>query len=148
MAVSQSRRDFAANLLMLVTLVPGFGIAANYLLRFLVPEKSQRSEQVLVGNLEDLQIGTSRFLKAVHGNDLIAVRISRDEVKVFSSVCTHLGCRVHWDSVEGDFLCPCHEGRFNTNGEVIGGPPPTPLPAFPVKIDGNNLFVTVPIKEA
>ncbi|HQO34499.1 MAG TPA: Rieske 2Fe-2S domain-containing protein [bacterium] len=133
---------------MLVTLVPGFAIAAKYLLRFLVPEKSQRSEQVLIGNLENLRIGTSQFLKAVHGNDLIAVRISQDEVKVFSSVCTHLGCRVHWDSIEGNFLCPCHMGRFNTNGEVIGGPPPIPLPAFPVKIDGNHLYVTVPVKEA
>jgi cytochrome b6-f complex iron-sulfur subunit len=84
----------------------------------------------------------------VHGNDLIAVRVGSREVKVFSSVCTHLGCAVEWDPIEGNFLCPCHMGRFDTNGEVIAGPPPTALPAYETKVDGDNVFVVVPVKEA
>ncbi len=145
---SRSRRDFFANLLMLVALLPGIGIVAKYVVKFLVPRTRDRVEQVLIGTTGAFPVGASRALDDVYGNDLIVVRVSEDEIKVFSSICTHLGCRVHWDQVEGNFLCPCHMGRFNTDGEVIQGPPPEPLPRFAVEKEGENLFVAVPVKEA
>jgi len=53
-----------------------------------------------------------------------------------SAVCPHLGCIVHWNSLEGSWDCPCHGSRFGTDGAVLNGPalgglhvvpiPPTP----------------------
>ena len=43
-----------------------------------------------------------------------------------STTCTHLGCAVA-RSKDG-FACPCHGSRFDTNGDVVGGPAPRPLP--------------------
>lgn len=43
------------------------------------------------------------------------------EIKIYSSRCTHLGCRI--TSVEKERLvCPCHGSSFAFNGEVIQGP--------------------------
>lgn len=40
--------------------------------------------------------------------------------------CTHMGCPVQ---LAGDgFLCPCHGGAYDADGQVLRGPPPLPLP--------------------
>jgi len=60
-----------------------------------------------------------------------------------SAVCTHTGCNVAWNSNENSFVCPCHEGRYDSVGKVISGPPPQPLTKLPVKINGNQLTVLI-----
>ena len=49
-----------------------------------------------------------------------------DKVNVLSNSCAHLGCPVRWVIVEGhgEFLCPCHGGIYDINGNWVGGPPP------------------------
>jgi len=147
-AQPDTRRDFLANVAVALTVIPSLGLGMWQALRFLVPSTTGRTEEVLVGNLIQLPQGSSRPLKSVYGNDLIAVRVGESDVRVFSSVCTHLGCAVQWDPQQGNFLCPCHMGRFDSSGNVIAGPPPAPLPSFPTRLDGDNIFVTVPVKEA
>ena len=60
---------------------------------------------------------------------------------VFSRVCTHLGCLVRWDEKKGQFLCPCHGGVFDKEGNVVAGPPPRPLEKLPVKVEDGVVYV-------
>lgn len=142
-----NRREFLVNLILGLSVIPGFAWAARHVLRYLVPPKSQRTTEVLLTRLSDLPVGSGREFKGVLGNDLIAARLPSGDVRVFSSICTHLGCHIQWDQVAGNFLCPCHMGRFDTEGKVLAGPPPAPLPSFPVRVSGKDVYVTVPVKE-
>ncbi|MHB1391424.1 MAG: QcrA and Rieske domain-containing protein [Thermoleophilia bacterium] len=59
----------------------------------------------------------------------------------YSLVCTHLGCIVKWEPKNNDFHCPCHAGKFDTNGQVISGPPPSPLTKYKVVVEAGNVYV-------
>ena len=67
------------------------------------------------------------------------------ELRVFSSTCTHLACNVIWREEDEVFVCPCHSGRFDANGQNIAGPPTKPLAVLEHKVDDGNLkvFMTV-----
>jgi nitrite reductase/ring-hydroxylating ferredoxin subunit len=62
--------------------------------------------------------------------------------KAFSSICTHAGCRV--TSIEnGQIVCPCHQSHFSiTDGSVVSGPAPSPLPATAVTRRGATIVTT------
>jgi menaquinol-cytochrome c reductase iron-sulfur subunit len=52
----------------------------------------------------------------------------------FSVHCTHLGCPVNWLAKGQIFLCPCHGGVFNADGQPVGGPPQRPLQRHDVRV--------------
>jgi Rieske Fe-S protein len=61
-----------------------------------------------------------------------------------SSVCPHLGCRVHWEQHNDRFFCPCHNGVFDPSGKAISGPPADDqqnLPHYPLKIVNGSLYI-------
>ena len=63
------------------------------------------------------------------------------EFKVFSAVCTHMGCIVN-QIADGRIDCPCHGSEYSiTDGAVLAGPAPKPLPAKPFKVTGDNIFL-------
>ena len=63
------------------------------------------------------------------------------KITVYSSTCTHLACNVVWSKEENSFLCPCHSGRYDINGQPIAGPPSRPLQVLEHKLDDGNLLV-------
>jgi menaquinol-cytochrome c reductase iron-sulfur subunit len=58
-----------------------------------------------------------------------------------SNVCTHLGCRARWIADQQIFFCPCHNGVFDKNGNVVSGPPPRPLDRYETKVEDAVLYV-------
>ena len=71
------------------------------------------------------------------------VRTGEQEVRALQSTCTHLGCRTSYDRKTKRIVCPCHGGVYDIQGNVLGGPPPMPLPTLNTRIDNGNVMVQV-----
>ena len=69
-----------------------------------------------------------------------------DGVRVFDPRCTHLGCAYHWHAQTGQFLCPCHNGLYDIDGRVVGGPPPRPLDSYESRVEDGVLYI-IPIPQ-
>jgi menaquinol-cytochrome c reductase iron-sulfur subunit len=52
---------------------------------------------------------------------------------VFEPHCTHLGCAYDWDPPSQLFVCPCHGGKFDRDGNHVDGPPPRDLDRLEVR---------------
>ncbi|VAX15094.1 Ubiquinol-cytochrome C reductase iron-sulfur subunit [hydrothermal vent metagenome] len=90
--------------------------------------------------LSDIHVGGAKFIRFLNKPTVI-LRPSEIQVSALSAICTHLGCVVKFKEAAGELQCPCHGGRFDANGKVLGGPPPAPLVSFPVRIDGDYIVV-------
>ncbi|MEJ2471872.1 MAG: Rieske (2Fe-2S) protein [Desulfuromonadales bacterium] len=84
--------------------------------------------------------GDAHFFQ-YRGKPAVVLQPQPGDFVALSAVCTHLGCIVAWQKQAGEFLCPCHGGRFSAEGQVLGGPPPSPLESFPVKLEGDQLKI-------
>jgi Rieske Fe-S protein len=69
-------------------------------------------------------------------------RMAKDEVIAISAGCTHLGCIVTWDEDQNIFKCPCHDGRYDADGNVLSGPPPAPLKRHPARVEDGKIFLS------
>ncbi len=74
--------------------------------------------------------------------DELLIRKDENNLAIFSSRCTHLGCQINKYDADG-FVCPCHGSRFSFNGDVEDGPAYKPLNRLEYTIDPktNNIFV-------
>jgi menaquinol-cytochrome c reductase iron-sulfur subunit len=152
-----SRRDFIKATAALIGGLIGtlIGIPSlSYLLSPAVKSGGGRNAVIGLGPLKNYPIGIpTRFdftQTRVNGWERTATNYglyvvkSETDVRVFSDVCTHLGCRVTWHADQKHYISPCHDGHFDIVGDVISGPPPRPLDEFVTKIEGGELFVHLP----
>lgn len=75
---------------------------------------------------------------------VFVVRPDTVSVRVFSNICTHLGCRVNWRADLQHYVSPCHDGHFDILGKNISGPPPRPLDEFKTRIEAGKLYIQLP----
>jgi Rieske Fe-S protein len=73
---------------------------------------------------------------------VVVTQPARGTYRAFSAVCTHVGCILDQIS-HGTINCPCHGSKFKiTNGAVVAGPAPSPLPRKQIKIvDGKVMLL-------
>lgn len=71
----------------------------------------------------------------------IAVRLADGRLVAFSAICTHLACSVLWRRESEELECPCHDGIFDpSDGHVVAGPPPRPLPGIRLREDSDGIW--------
>ena len=147
MSENITRRDFVKLLTRLLGLV-GLGAFAAPLVAYFFPAKLEEmpSEPVLVGPEAELPLNQSKTVR--FGRYPALVIHTPEGLRAYSAVCTHFACIVAWDAELGQIVCPCHEGYFEPyDGNVISGPPPTPLLSLGVEVVDGDIYV-VPGGEA
>ncbi|MDF1544641.1 MAG: ubiquinol-cytochrome c reductase iron-sulfur subunit [bacterium] len=141
----QSRRGFL-ELLLASSGLATIGAVIYPATKYIIPPKTAEA------NLSQLKLSFSRkeieddpkkakYFK--YGRDLGIIFVSDSgELKALSATCTHLDCTVQHRPDLGIIWCSCHNGRYDTDGKNISGPPPKPLAIYTVKEDGDAILVS------
>jgi cytochrome b6-f complex iron-sulfur subunit len=134
----QKRRGFLQKCLGTLS---GFGfLAALYpIIRYIEPPPESEGANRVEIDAAELPPGASRTV-IYRGRPTVVVNGAQGYV-AYVAVCTHLGCIVKWAEESQEFRCPCHGGKFNTKGEVLGGPVPGPLTPVNVTLSGGKVIV-------
>ncbi len=137
-----ARRGFI-NSLLGVSVLFTLGGVLTPIIAYLIPPPSGSGgggRRVQVGTTEDIPIGQGKVVS--FGNKPVIVTNTTNGARAFSAICTHLGCICIWDQTRQTIVCPCHDGQFSpVSGEVIAGPPPTPLPEIPASVEGEDIYI-------
>jgi cytochrome b6-f complex iron-sulfur subunit len=109
---------------------------------------------VTAGQATDWKVGD---VKVIREGKFYVTRVPEGFFALYWK-CPHLGCTVPWApndpampgppdggdqgfASQGRFKCPCHGSIYNRYGQIIQGPAPRPMDAFPVIIDGGKIRV-------
>jgi nitrite reductase/ring-hydroxylating ferredoxin subunit len=133
-----SRRQFAR-----IACGSAFAVGAGWLGKdWLFPPPAAAAPK-LVCSVADIPVGGSiLFRYPTEGYPCILVRPGENEFAAYSQSCTHLMCPVHFHTETRRIVCPCHEGYFSADdGRVLAGPPPRPLPRYPVELRDGQVWV-------
>jgi menaquinol-cytochrome c reductase iron-sulfur subunit len=153
-----NRRRFLGRLSIIAGVVGAAMIGAPFI-GFLLSPLIKKTPLVWrdVGSVDSFKVGTTVVVDYLDSSPLPWAgvtaksaawlrRNSETEFVAFSVNCTHLGCPVRWLADAELFLCPCHGGVYNQDGDVVAGPPPKPLVHYPVRIENGKVQVlTSPI---
>ena len=101
--------------------------------------KTARPKGTVLGAASDIPVGGGAIYAAAK---VVVTQPASGQYRAFSAVCTHVGCLVN-KVANGTIGCPCHGSQFKvTNGAVVAGPAPSPLPAKRVTIvDGRIILL-------
>jgi cytochrome b6-f complex iron-sulfur subunit len=116
------------------------GLAVWPVWRYLLPVRKSDAESKVPVARSEIPPGKAFFFN-FRGQPAVALQPSPGQFVAMSAVCTHLGCIVQWLPDQKEFLCPCHAGRFSTEGQVLGGPPPKPLALLPLTVEDDQILV-------
>jgi len=170
--VGNDRRWFLSTATVIMTggLAGGYGTFFAMAGRFFFPSGANR-QWIFVSNAEGIAPGESFSFQSPGGVDVMITRrddssgaddsdaggsseeasgepVLVDSFLALSSVCPHLGCRVHWEANNNRFFCPCHNGVFDAEGVATAGPPAAEgqsLPHYTLQIVGGALYIEMPI---
>jgi Rieske Fe-S protein len=98
-----------------------------------------RPAGTVLGAASEIPVGGGAIYTAAK---VVVTQPASGRYRAFSAVCTHVGCVVN-KVANGTIGCPCHGSEFTiSNGAVVTGPAPAPLPAKQIKIvDGQVILL-------
>lgn len=73
-----------------------------------------------VGGFEIVAVGAEKVIVAHTEAGFVAC----------SAICPHRNCEVEYRGADKQFVCPCHNSRFDEKGKVLRGPAKTDLKPF------------------
>jgi cytochrome b6-f complex iron-sulfur subunit len=74
---------------------------------------------------------------------IIVINTDGSHYVALSSICTHQGCTLAYNSGTDNLQCPCHGSVYTTSGSVVSGPAPRSLQTYPVSKTGNILSISL-----
>ncbi len=94
-----------------------------------------------VGSVGDISPGSSKLVM-VEGQPVAIFNVS-GKFFAIGDRCTHRGGPLHEGERDGNTVtCPWHGAQFDiTTGKNVGPPAPSPVPAYNVSIEGNDVFI-------
>ncbi len=130
----------------------GFGIPAIAYIISPAMRKDEVQNWIRLGSVSKVELGTPTLFKTkierqtgwITDEEELSIYVLTENGRDFvamSNICTHLGCRVRWISDQEQFFCPCHNAGFSKSGDVVSGPPPSPLDQYQVKEEDGQLFI-------
>ncbi len=140
-----SRRQFVK-----IACCSALAVGAGWAIKDHLSPLPAATEAKLVGRVDELAVGGYKLFRYPTADQpCILVRLSENEFAAYSQSCTHLMCPVNYRPEQRQFYCPCHEGYFSAeDGSVLAGPPPRPLPRYPVEIRHGEIWITPSPKQA
>ncbi len=125
-----SRKTFLINLILfIITIFIG-------ILKFL-SFSNKKGSLIISINIEDLRKGVNHF------SEYGVIILNFEKLVVLSDACTHLGCKVKFNSNKEIFQCPCHGSIFSIYGKVLKGPAKKDLKKLKYKIKNNKIKIIV-----
>jgi 3-phenylpropionate/trans-cinnamate dioxygenase ferredoxin subunit len=97
--------------------------------------KAALKKDIVAGKMKAVEMaGVSVLLANVAG-----------EYYAIGNKCTHRGCKLSSGVFEGETVkCPCHKSVFNVKtGEVVHGPASKPALKYAVKVEGEQILVSI-----
>jgi len=134
-----NRRSFLKSLTFILGST-AVGALAYPLARFLAPPQVKAVGEKVSINKSEVPLGEGKEI-VFGGTPAIILNVKGMGYLALSRVCTHLGCLVEYNKETNRFICPCHAGTFNMEGNVLSGPPPKPLEKLPLDVQGDNIII-------
>ena len=99
--------------------------------------------EVRIAKKSDLGEGTAHRV-VVEGTEVLLCNVG-GEIYAVEDICTHDGGALDQGELEGvRIVCPRHGANFDVRtGEALTLPAIMPLPTYEVRVDGDDVYVTV-----
>jgi menaquinol-cytochrome c reductase iron-sulfur subunit len=148
-----SRREFLGLATAAIAAVISTAMGIPAIAYIIGPAFQRRTENWIgLGSTAKVALGEPTLFKAVieretgwttDRKEISAYVLTEDsrEYIAMSNICTHLGCRVRWVAKADQFYCPCHDGIFDKQGDVVSGPPPRPLDRFEIRVQDGQILI-------
>ena len=146
-----TRRKFLSYIVDATVGVVGAAIAVPVIGYFLSPAwKKSQNPTIPITNVEQIEVGVPTFVRfeervpdawvtTTESKGVWVVTKDGNNFTLFDPHCTHLRCPYYWDAQNRVFTCPCHGGKFDIDGNVLGGPPPRPLDRWQFTIQNGEI---------
>ncbi|KZK73589.1 MAG: cytochrome B6 [Pelodictyon luteolum] len=111
--------------------------------KFIIPPVREIKEvkEMVVGKASEVPVNTGKIY--AFNKDKVIVINDNGKLTACSAVCTHLGCLVRWEDKDNEIFCPCHGAKYTQLGEIISGPQPLPLAPYGVRVEGEDLIISI-----